>query len=817
MKKWQVSGTEEIVTEDSQEFNYRKVLEKYAAYWRLFLIFLTGALVIAFLANRYTTPVYVVNASMLIKAEKEIANPVSDLLYGDEFFGRNSTNLDNESTLIKSYTLVQRTLLDLELGVSYFSEGDVRDRELYDESPIRVTMFPESTTNPFKFTFRCKFRNDSTYKVEFVDERTFMQKLLEKVSPPPPSKIQFDPKQSFVFGEKVDVNGFIFQIDFKPEVNRNEFRNKNFDQDVLFKVHNMRNLTKSTRSSLDVIAVFLEASVLKISMESTVPQKSIDFINRLINNYVNGELERKNYTASKTIEFIDTQIRFMSDSLALAEDRLETFKKENTAIDLSEEGTKLYSISQGLNQERSVVMVNVKYLDDLASYIQANNLNQIILPSSMGITDGTLNSLVGQLMSLQSEIVTMSANKNLDNPLIRLKRQEINGLKSSLIQNINSIKATSEFRLQELDRRLGGVNSSLRNLPTAERKLIDIQRNFNLSEELYLFLMEKRAEAGIAKASNTVDYRIIDEAQVEGVAPVKPSPILNYALAIFLGLSIPVILVYLGGLLNNKVTSKEQLLSLTTLPLLGVVAHNSHKTDNLLVTHTRPKSAISESFRSLRSNLRYLMNGTANGKVFMLTSSISGEGKSFCARNLGYIFSNFGKKVVVINADMRKHYTYEDFQIEAEHGLSDYLAGIVDVKDVLYTTAYKNLYVVPAGGIPPNPSELLISGRFDTILKELTQTFDYIILDTPPIGILADGIELMKSAHTNLFVVRQGYTFIEHVKEANEIYRANNIHNCAIIYNDVKLKKHKYGYGYYDEDYVPKKKIGKPSLKSLKI
>jgi capsular exopolysaccharide synthesis family protein len=798
MAKWQISDKEELVIADENENSYLKILDRFKDNWALFITSLLIGFTVAFLANRYTTPIYIVEASLLIKAEKETANPVSDLLYGEEFFGRNATNLENEAALLQSSGLIKKTLDDLELSISYFLEGKVRHDELYTSSPIKLEVLSESSNIPYKEIIKCIIIDKKQYQLEYLDERSIGQKLLEKFTGAKPPKIMLDPDKKHKFGDTVKIDGFGFYINLDEELYK-----ENRENSILFELHHSKSLTKSYRSLLEVTPLSLDSSVLNISMESDVPDKTIDFINILIGNYIDGELERKNHAALKTIEFIDTQINYMSDSLALMEDRLEDFKKENKAIDLSEEGTKLYGMNQSLNTEKAELMVSNKFLDDLLTYVQSNSLSQLILPSSMGINEPVLNELVQQLMDLQEEVSIMTGNRNLNNPMIRLKQQEIEGLKANLLENIRTIRATNEYKLNEINSRLGFVNSSLRNLPSAERKLIDIQRNYDLNEELYLFLMQKRAEAGIAKASNAADYRVIDSAEIRGVAPVRPSPILNYALAIFLGLSIPIIMLFLHGLINRKIGSKEKLESLTQIPLLGVVAHNSTKS-NAVVAHEFPRSSVSESFRSLRSNLRYMINDDPGGKVFLVTSSVSGEGKSFCAKNLAYIFSNFGKKVVLINADMRKHYSYEDYGVEISTGLSEYLASMCSLEEVLNTTKFENFYLITAGGLAPNPSELLINGRFDTLVSTLSQSFDYIILDTPPIGILADGIELMKNSHVNLFIVRHDYTFLDHIKELEDLCANNQIKNGALIYNDVKLKKHKYGYGYYDENYSAK-------------
>ena len=336
---------------------------------------------------------------------------------------------------------------------------------------------------------------------------------------------------------------------------------------------------------------------------------------------------------------------------------------------------------------------------------------------------------------------------------------------------------------------------------------------------MYLFLLEKKAEAGIAKASNTIDYRIIDKAEIQGIAPVKPSPILNYLVAIILGLSIPGVLLFIKSLINNKIASREDITKITNMPLLGVVAHDKYA--GSLVVQDNPKSAITESLRTIRSNLRYLSNRNGGSNVYLITSSISGEGKSFVSRNLALLFAGLGKKTIIVNADLRKNHSPEAIYLnkksfENSSGLSDYLADILHKDEIIQKTNFQNLYIIAPGGIPPNPSELLLSDKFKNLLQELKQEFDYIFLDTPPVGLLSDGLEMMDLADYNLFVVRQDYSLKEDLAEADKLFKDERYKNMAVVFNDAKIKTSKYGYGYYQE-IQPKPKVSlKQFLKKRK-
>ncbi|GJM30426.1 MAG: sugar transporter [Cyclobacteriaceae bacterium] len=795
MKKWQLSNEEEIISEDVQEFDYFKFINKLLDRWYIILFSLSIACLIAFLANRYITPIYSVNASLLVKAEKEIANPISDLFYGDEFFGRNSTNIENETSLIESYRLIENTLRDLNLGISYFKEGQVRNEELYVRSPIKFTLL--STENaPYEVLFKCTIKNDTLYSLESVEETTFIVDKLRKLGIESEKTISIKQDQ-LVFGQPVNLNGFQFAIDFVADTS------KKFQKEVLLKIHDYTSLAKLYRKELTVAPKSTESSIINLALEGPMPQKVIDFLDRLMENYIESELSQKNFTAQRTIEFIENQIGFTGDSLRSVEARMESFKQSSTPVGLSQEGSQLSKSLESFEDQRLKMNLTIRYLDDQKNFLLNNNYEQLISPSSLGIDDDNLNALIRELITSHSEMRLMESDGNR-NPLVRLKMERMENLKVSVLENILSLLATYRFRVETLDSQIAAVRSSMRRLPTAERELIDMQRTQTLNEELYIFLMQKKFEAGIAKSSNTPDYRIVNEATIQGMVPVRPSPILNYAVAIFLGLTLPSVFILLYDFLDNKVNSKSDLLRLTSVPLLGEIPRNSLDQTQTLVASVSPRSGIAESFRNVRSNLRYLKNGQLQGEIFLVTSSISGEGKSFCSANLAFVFSNFGKKVLLVNADMRKKSTYQEFGIKENFGLSDYLAGLAEMSEVIHASMFENLHILPAGKIPPNPSELLISGKFETLLNELKKEFDYIILDTPPVGILSDGLEIMRLTDINIYVVRQGYTFKKELEGVDQIYRDIN-KKFAILLNDVKIPHRKYGYGYYEEDQAKSK------------
>jgi len=345
----------------------------------------------------------------------------------------------------------------------------------------------------------------------------------------------------------------------------------------------------------------------------------------------------------------------------------------------------------------------------------------------------------------------------------------------------------------ELERQIGELEAQLSELPGKEREFINIKRMYELSESQYLLLMEKRTEAEIAKASAVSDIQLVNPPRIAGGA-ISPRVKRNYMLAAVLGLFFPFMIIFVRDKLNDRIKSKEDIDRISDIPFLGIIGHSNFQEG--LVMRKKPKSHISEEFRSVRSNLQYFQKRKSN-QTILITSSISGEGKSFCALNLAYAFAITGKKTLLVSADMRKKDPQLDLKVKnGNEGLSSYLAGISSVDHLLRKSEIDNLDFLPSGEVPPNPSELLMSDNMDELMEFLKNEYDLIILDTPPIGLLSDGFELMKHSDMNVFLVRQNHTLISHLKYLDEMYKAKKLRDISILLNDVNFKKSYFGYGY---------------------
>ncbi|MCX7638684.1 MAG: polysaccharide biosynthesis tyrosine autokinase, partial [Cyclobacteriaceae bacterium] len=408
-----------------------------------------------------------------------------------------------------------------------------------------------------------------------------------------------------------------------------------------------------------------------------------------------------------------------------------------------------------LETQRADLLIRQNYLNYLENYMnqEGARLDQIILPASMGINDAILNSLVQQMIALQTDVRLFSSPEKGSNPLIEAKAARIREIKREIESGIKSLRTTDKIKMDYINNQLKALQEQLNNLPSSERQLIAVQRNYALLENLYVFLMQKLSEAAITRAANTSDIILVNPPAAG--APIYPKPSQNYTIALVLGLFIPFGIFILFELLNNKVQSKEDIEKMTTIPFIGGVGHNT--SGGNLTVKERPKSGVAESFRALRSNLNYF-TGNKSKQVYMITSSISGEGKTFTTINLATVFALSGKKTLIVGADMRRPKIFEDFKCSNDIGLSTYLSGLHSFEQIIQKTEIENLYLISGGPVPPNPSELLLTDKFSEFIKKSVEQFDFVIIDTPPLALVTDAFVISKFADHTVFVLRQNFS-----------------------------------------------------------
>ncbi len=560
-------------------------------------------------------------------------------------------------------------------------------------------------------------------------------------------------------------------------------------------------------SRLSVALARPQSSILQIYLEDEVPQKGLDFVNALIAVYLENDVEVKNNAASNTSDFLNAQLAEITADLERIELSRESYKVSKGIIDLESESQIVLERIRDLDAQKAINDAKLSMIGQLKKYVIENQDLRDLAPAALDINDALLIKLINKLSELQSQREIIINQSTANDPTLVPINAEIELTRSSLIENIRNIEKSLANSSADLNEKLRANQNRIARIPTTQRELLEIERKFRIQENLYVFLLQKHAELAISLAATESDTRLIDTARVLP-GPISPVPQRAFSIALLLAIIIPVLIIIVVEKLNDKIGSIAQIRKLTTIPLLGVVRYNKHQSN--LVSVEKPRSSIAEEYRSIRTNLQFFNKGN-DSAVTMVTSSIGTEGKTYTAMNLAAVMAASGERVVLVGLDMRKPRILENFKITSDLGASNYLSMNVELDDVLHNSGYiDTLSVIPAGPNPPNPSELIMSDRMGELIAELKTRFDKIVIDTPPIGLVSDGLILAKYADNTLYVVRDGVTHKDHLQHVNELYQMGQLESVAIVFNAVRKKRsgygartgYGYGYGYvYGSEY----------------
>ena len=774
-------------------------IRKYAfdaiRFWYMFVLALGFAMGYAYYINRYAPRVYPIGMSLLIRSQSDLGNSAA-MLYSNPMIEAVPNHLD-QAHLIKADPLLQKVIEKVNFKVSYFQEGKIKTSEYYPGLPIDFVTDAMGEQLPYGSSFWIQLSSESHFY--FKEKRPDESEELTAVD-------------LHAFGEPIKFGNYTFRV-----IKGNGFNHSNFYKEPL--VVNFSTPTAVARGysgRLNIQWVERGSGLLKLNINGTTPQKEVDFLNTLAETFIEQDVQEKSQNASKTIDFINEQLAEISDSLFRVENRLEQFKEKNYQATLSEKSIRIFERLQELEGDRAMQGLRLRYYDYLTDYIRnGKGGSDLVVPASIGIEDPLLNSLMGKMVELQLNREELSRNTNQENPYLQGVDAQLADLRKNIVENVDNQKRNILLDQKKLGGEIQELERKIRTLPAAEREYVNIKRLYDLSEGLYVFLMQKRAEAGITKASTTSDVTVVNPAKLMG-GPISPDTGKNYVMAVLIGLAFPFGFIFIKRFFNDKIQTRDELLELTAIPFLGVVGHKNDAHTNLVLLDS-PKSSVAESFRSVRSNIEFFTSGDKEKKnrTIVITSSISGEGKTFCSINLATVYALSGNKTLLIGADLRKPKIYQDFSLLNDAGLSNYLAMQVSVEKVIQKTHVANLDIISGGIIPPNPSELLMSHRMKELMKILQQEYKYIIIDTPPVGLVADAFALMGFADHSVFVVRQNYTRMEFVNNLQGTFETGKIKDASILLNDQKVNSYGYGYGYgyYDDGAPVKRTLWKRILK----
>lgn len=747
--------------------DFKRVLYRALRTWYLVVISLAICLGIAFYKNRYSVKIYPVTTSIIIRETEETGG--GELLYKNALIDPYRNYL-NEPYIIRSYPLIEQVVKDLNFDISFFQQGYILTTEAYQSLPIHVERIGNRMASS-DFLFTIKDSNSFSLR-DFGNEDS--------------------EQKTFHFGDTVVWRDHQFLLKVTRVTELDRFVGLPF----LMRIQNSTNVAGGYVASLTVTWAEEGSSVINLGVTGAIPKKEIDFLNGLVGRYQQTDLDKKNQTAERTVEFIKRQLNVITDSLKIFEKQLLRFKNNTSTASLSAESQRLFLKVEGYDTQKTELLIRQNYYQYLTNYInKSENLDQIILPSAIGLNDPVVSNLISTMVQLQLDIKLYVGREN-QNPLVQDKINRIMNIKKDLLESINSLRSTDDIKLSFLNGQIKKIEESMLSMPVTEQQLASIQRNYSLQENLYVFLMQKMSEASISKASNTSDVIMVNPPMAGG--SIYPNTTQNINIAIALGLLIPFGLFVLLELVNNKVQSKEDIEKISSIPFVGGIGHK--KSENNLEILNSPKSHIAESFRALRSNLNFFI-GQKNSGVFLISSSISGEGKTFTSLNLASIFSLSGKKTLIVGADMRKPKIYQDFQLKNDKGLSTYLSGIDSFDAIVQDTSYEMLHLISGGPVPPNPSELLLNSRMEAFINEAKSRYDFVIIDTPPMAIVSDAFVLAPYADHTLFLVRQNYTPKTLIRVVQDFYASGKLKNISLVLNDIYRSGPGYGYGGYGYDY----------------
>lgn len=794
MQETQLDDINSFSNELDSRFDLRAEFFKILSHWKLFAIFLLAAFTTAFLYLRYTTPEYNVSCTVLIKDDSKNRMSSNNIISELDAFKQQS-NLQNEIGIIHSKTLARKTVKDFGLYVTYFYYTNKLNRkiELFDECPFKVDV---DTTHIqlLNIPIKLNYKSDSIINIDISDYTNATAYDFTKEKADNSFPIAVTPiKKDLLLNEKFSYPSFAFSITRNPNFNGTIDNSK----DYYFVISDPVTVGEGFANSIETDQIDEGASIIEISQKTTLPSKSIMFLNALTETYINLDLDYKNLTASKTINFIDDQLGLITDSLRNIEDVLENFRTKNKTLDLSTEYEAILTKLEEEDKEKVKVNIEIKYYDYILDYLKSKTeYTDIVSPSFIGITDQTLSTLVTELITLSTEKSKLSISSTENNPYYATIESEIISTKKALTEQITNSLNLSQISLKDINKRISESEVSINKLPGTERDLLTIQRKFDVNDETYSFLLEKKAEASISKASNLSNNRVIDEAELKG--KVYPQSRKIYLIALLLGLILPYVIIRLREYFNDTIQDRKEIETRTKLPIVGIIAHSSY--DTSLIVIEKPRSMVSETIRSIKANVDFITPKENN--IITVTSTVGGEGKTLCSINLSCSYAISGLKTVLIGADLRRPRIYEDFNLTNNNGLTSYLIGRSKLNDIINETQIENLHIITAGQIPPNPAELLGGEKMKELLNELRTSYNYIIIDTPPLGIVTDALFLMKYSDINIYVTRFNYSSRNVIKDVNDMVKTTGIKNVCFLLNDVPFKKNKYGkYSQYSHKY----------------
>ncbi|WP_207421476.1 GumC family protein [Desertivirga brevis] len=746
--------------DENDSWSLKDAVAKYVYHWPLFLLCLVLSITAAYLYLQYNQPKYTVKAKLLIKDEKENGNSqtaLKDMLMPYQ----SGKNVEDEIEIIESRELMSQVVDKLQLWANYQVPGKLFDDEIYSTTPVK-----------FNIVKPTGLLTKSTFEILIKDQNQF-----ELVGDDGNSK-------TFSFNNTLRNNFGSWRLQKTPDFD--DYIGKT----IRITVEDPEIVTSRYLAAVSTFQMNKKASVVELSMKDKDVKRGKDILNNLITAYNNSAQDEKKQMSADELKFIDDRLASLKKELYSVEKDVEGFRSSKGLTDISSE-SKLYLESVKDNDANlSEVNVQLNIISGIERYLATNNPNGA--PSTIGVSDPNLTSLINSLAELQLKRQQLLATTPEGNPVFATIDNQISSTKAAIRENVRTMKNSLASTRNQLQANNSRFMSSIKELPSDERQLVSIKRQQSIKENLYVYLLQKREEAALGSSSKLAFSKTVDEAYVDGTE--RP---LAYTFALLAGLLVPTGLLFGRRLLNNRVTSVKDIEMLTNVPVSTELFYE--ESDSPIVIQPKSGYIVGEQFRSLRTDLQYLHNKKDRGRVTLITSSIASEGKSFVTSNLGVTLAASGRKTIILELDMRKPKISQNFSMDQQKGLSDFLQGRASKQEIIKPSEFHaGLSIIPTGSIPDNPSELLEQVELDELISWLRTEYDDILIDTPPIYLVTDALVLSRLTDAALYLVRQNYTYKVHLEFIEQLHKDNKMPKMKIVFNGVQMKgEHRYGYGYY--------------------
>lgn len=760
---------------ETSGFDYKAFFIKLLMYWSWILGCAAVFLISAFFYLKTLTPLYTVSSSVLIKNENKGGANLEDL----GFVTSSTQSFDNELEILHSRTLIKKVVTALDLYVSYSVPGQFRDTELYKQSPVKVWVTPEEADRMGYTQVKMSFRNQQLHEVLVEHEGQEWKKTVESLP-----AVFSTPVGVFTFSAADSTLQIIQPI---PEV-------------IQATVISPNAAAASCRNRLGVSPSSKSTTIAQLTVTSSQESRGVDFLNKLVELYNEEGNNDKNEVAAKTAEFIDERIRIINKELGTTESQLASFKQRAGVVDIAADATQ--AAGEQANYERAYAEneVQISLVNHLKNHILSEKSQYEVIPANIGLNNSDLNTVVQNYNQMLIERKRLLRTSHEDNPAVQSLNASIEVMRNSVMGAIQTAEKGLLINRQALQAQARKYAGKVSDAPVQEKEYLSMSRQQEIQANLYLMLLQKREENNITLASTANNARVIDEPLVGG--QIFPTPSQTYMIALVLGLALPIGWIFILGLLQFKIQTRGDVEKITNLPIVGDIPLTQETAEGAIVIRENRNELMEEVFRSVRTNIQYMLQ--EGQKVILFTSTTSGEGKSFNAGNLACSFAFMGKKVVIVGLDIRKPGLNKVFHLShKEAGISQYLAN--EQTDLLslcqVSMISENLYILPGGTIPPNPTELVARKSLDTAIEILKQHFDYVILDTAPIGMVTDTQLIARVADLSVYVCRSNYTAKSEFKLINELKQNGKLPHLCILINGINMSKREtgsyYGYGKY--------------------